>query len=118
MTRDEVIKALECCVGKACSECPLDPFFTTYVCKAELIDDLLVLLRDDKQLNAEIISTLKDKPKLGRWIDYPECLAYDGAYSEDHIVCSECHHVWDIIDNETYEFTFCPNCGAKMEVDA
>ena len=67
----------------------------------------------------EIAALLKAEPKRGRWIDYPECLAYDGAYSEDHIVCSCCHHVWDILDNETDTFTFCPNCGAMMvEVDA
>ena len=26
-----------------------------------------------------------------RWITYPECLGYDGAYHDEHIVCSACH---------------------------
>jgi len=54
----------------------------------------------------------------GRWITYPECLAYVGAYHEEHIVCSACHSVWNIIDNDTERFNHCPNCGAKMDGDA
>ena len=50
-----------------------------------------------------------------RWINFPECLGYDGAYSDEHIVCSACHSVWNIIDNETDRFDCCPNCGAKMD---
>ena len=105
MTRDEVIKGLERCMGKVtCTGCPLE-------C---MEDDVCALT-----LLQEAVALLKAEPKRGRWIDYPECLAYDGAYSEDHIVCSCCHHVWDILDNETDTFTFCPNCGAMMvEVDA
>lgn len=52
--------------------------------------------------------------KKGVWIEYPACLGYDGAYSDDHIVCSECEHVFSICDNCTEEFDFCPNCGAEM----
>ncbi len=51
----------------------------------------------------------------GRWIEYPECLGYTGAYSEHHIVCSECHDVWNIMDNDTENFNFCPHCGAEMD---
>lgn len=51
----------------------------------------------------------------GRWIEYPLCLGYVGAYSEDHIVCSNCKTVWSIIDNDTERFDYCPNCGAKMD---
>ena len=50
-----------------------------------------------------------------RWINYPECLGYDGAYTDEHIVCSACHSVWNIIDNETDGFNHCPACGAKMD---
>lgn len=49
----------------------------------------------------------------GRWIEYPLCLGYVGAYSEDHIVCSNCKSVWSIIDNDTERFKYCPHCGAK-----
>ena len=52
--------------------------------------------------------------KKGEWIEYPDCLGYDSAYSDDHIVCSECEHVFSICDNCTEEFDFCPHCGADM----
>lgn len=54
----------------------------------------------------------------GRWIEYPLCLGYVGAYSEDHIVCSNCKSVWSIIDNDTERFKHCPYCGAKMDGEA
>ena len=63
------------------------------------------------------LALLKEEPKQGRWITYPESLAYEGAYSEDHIVCSECESVWSIMDNDTETFDCCPHCGAKMEED-
>ena len=51
----------------------------------------------------------------GRWISYPECLAYENALHDDHIVCSACQSVWNIIDNDTECFDYCPTCGAKMD---
>lgn len=59
------------------------------------------------------ISLLKEQD--AEWIEYPECLAYDGAYSDSHIVCSACKHVFSIMDNCTEEFDYCPHCGAKMK---
>ena len=52
------------------------------------------------------------------WIEYPECLAYDGAYSDSHIVCSACKHVFSTMDNCTEEFDYCPHCGAKMKQES
>jgi hypothetical protein len=63
------------------------------------IDDALALLKEQE----------------AKWIEYPECLAYDGAYSDSHIVCSACKHVFNIMDNCTEEFDYCPHCGAKMK---
>jgi len=60
----------------------------------------------------------KTEQKHGKWIEYPECLQYDNAYSDDHIVCSECCHVWSLLDNCTETFNYCPNCGAKMDGDS
>lgn len=51
----------------------------------------------------------------GRWINYPECLGYEGAYCDENIVCSECHSVWNIIDNDADRFDYCPMCGARMD---
>jgi hypothetical protein len=68
------------------------------------------------------VSTLINMPAVdavsvvhARWINYPECLGYDGAYTNEHIVCSACHSVWNIIDNDADRFDYCPTCGAKMD---
>lgn len=53
--------------------------------------------------------------KHGRWIDFPECLEYEGALDEEYFVCSECHHVWNTIDNCAETFRYYPNCGSKNE---
>ena len=42
----------------------------------------------------------------GRWVE-------DTAYC--NIACTECGHMWNIIDNCTETFNYCPNCGAKMD---
>lgn len=53
--------------------------------------------------------------KTGKWIEYPECLKYANAYSDDHIVCSTCEECFSILDNDCERFNFCPNCGCAME---
>ena len=58
--------------------------------------------------------TIEPERKKGKWIEYPDCLRYEDAYSDDQIACSACHHVFSILDNCTEEFNFCPNCGADM----
>ena len=49
----------------------------------------------------------KKNEKHGRWVE-------DTAY--DMIACTECGHAWNIIDNCTETFNFCPNCGAIMDL--
>jgi len=39
------------------------------------------------------------------------------AYSDDFIVCSECGNAFNVLDNDTYRFDYCPNCGARMDED-
>ena len=63
--------------------------------------------------DAPIVNTVP--VKHGRWIGYPECLGYENAYCDEHIVCSECKEVWNIIDNCAETFDYCPHCGAKMD---
>lgn len=53
------------------------------------------------------------RPK-GKWIEYPDCLKYDGALLGEDFACSNCEAVWSAIDNEGERFKFCPNCGADM----
>jgi hypothetical protein len=42
----------------------------------------------------------------GEWIKNP---------TKDSVLCSYCHADWNLFDNDTYRFCYCPNCGAKME---
>ena len=44
----------------------------------------------------------------GEWIENP---------TKDSVLCSYCYADWDLFDNDTYRFCYCPNCGAKMEVE-
>lgn len=45
---------------------------------------------------------------VGEWIKY-------APHNSDMMVCSACEKYW-ILDGDQYDFRFCPNCGAKMEV--
>lgn len=36
----------------------------------------------------------------------------------DKIICDVCGHEWNIFDNDTETFNYCPNCGAKMDGDS
>ena len=92
----------------------------------KVIDDIVALLdiparREAKGGNAVgmNIEYTSDRVNVahGQWIEYPECLGYDGAYSDDHIVCSNCKSVWSVLDNDTERFDYCPACGAKMRED-
>lgn len=101
--KDKVLKGLECHRNGFCSFCPYDDgsILTTF-CKRQLLED--------------IIEVLKEQPeqKHGHWIEYPKCLEYDGALDDTYIVCSACEHVFNVIDNCTELFDYCPKCGAKM----
>lgn len=43
-------------------------------------------------------------------------LTEDGIWVQngDYITCSKCEKVWNIIDNDTETFDYCPGCGSKM----
>ena len=61
----------------------------------------------------EQIAVLKDVAPVthGRWVQ----IGYDKAM--DRITCSCCMEYWNIIENNTETFNYCPNCGAKMDGD-
>ena len=57
----------------------------------------------------EDCSTIDAVPVVrGEWIENP---------TKDSVLCSYCHADWSLFDNDTYRFCYCPNCGAKMEVE-
>lgn len=63
-----------------------------------------------KGITAEDVKPVKH----GEWIGYPECLKYQNAYADEHIVCSVCEECFSILDNCAERFDFCPHCGADM----
>jgi hypothetical protein len=75
--------------------------------RSDAVDHVMEMIYEAPTIEAEPV-------KHGEWIGYPECLEYENAFCDD-IVCSECHHVWNVIGNCTEEFKYCPNCGARMD---
>lgn len=80
-----------------------------------LYEDAIPAIKNIRRLIDGIPADDVAPVRHGRWIEYPECLRFENAYSDDHIVCSECHKVFSVLDNCTETFNYCPNCGAKMD---
>ena len=54
---------------------------------------------------AEYQARIKAETKHGMWMQ-----------DLDDIVCSECKTYWNVFDDCTETFKYCPNCGAKMDL--
>lgn len=63
----------------------------------------------------EMLPSVEPERKKGEWVEYPYCLCYEGALTEEDIACSSCGAVFNVIDNCTETFKYCPNCGARMD---
>lgn len=66
------------------------------------------LLGIDPEKKVEMLLSVVDgkiEQRRGHWID-------STVLSET--TCSACGKTWNCCDNNTEEFFFCPNCGAKM----
>ncbi len=116
----ELVKALRVCgsirYGIRCICCP----YNGNGCYEKLCTDAAAAIEDlQKGLTTlqkcyEIADTtvdevLKQLPKRGEWIDrYDED---DKPFFKRKYVCSACGH-WNTYGKSKY----CPNCGAKMEV--
>ena len=64
----------------------------------------------------DTISNIDNMPTIGalpvrhgKWCEGTEC------YSDDFIVCSVCGEAFNVMDNDTYRFDYCPKCGARMD---
>ena len=102
MTREEVIAAFRRCglTGACGDRCPYNK--EGQQCFQNMRHDVLEILKQQRQTP-------------GRWVEFPACLQYEGAYSEDHVACSVCGHVFCTLDNCFEEFLYCPHCGARMD---
>lgn len=63
----------------------------------------------------EIADVIEDAPAAdvalvvhGEWMDTP---------NGTETICSYCKADWNVFDNDTYRFNYCPNCGAKMDAE-
>lgn len=64
-------------------------------------------LRKAQDILSEL-SSVQPEPKRGRWVGDEVTLTSR---------CSVCKAEFDWFDNDMERFIFCPNCGAKMEVN-
>lgn len=71
--------------------------------------------RDLMLLNAEqfihLLPSVEPERKIGKWIEYERVEETDQGYLVSNYVCDQCH-AW-VMNQSNY----CPNCGAKMEVE-
>ena len=56
---------------------------------------------------------VKPEQKMGRWIERED------AFGDTFYNCSACGEMWSTIDGNPWDngMDYCPNCGAKMEVE-
>ena len=74
-------------------------------CTAAFFESILGMI--DRVALQEAIA--RQERKTGKWrmnSDYP-----------DRLICSECSAQFDVWHWESKQMHYCPNCGAKMEVD-
>ena len=105
--------------GRACNECPASK--QECITNIPIVQELKNILRwentldialygivIDGRLIKEAIKQLENKSKQGKWIEDDDG---DGRH------CSECgtDYCYVICDAENYNF--CPNCGAKCDVE-
>ena len=94
MTREEILKGLECCSEFLCGECPYKIYqHVDYKlrCNYRLISDLNTMFN-----------------KKGKWIKRT-WIIFDSEKVGHN--CSECNTTWDAPTK------YCPNCGIAMEID-
>ena len=98
----ELVKALRICSSELnCGDCPL--LYRDSCSSDELMADAAAAI---EELQAQL-------PKRGKWKETD--MGWDG---DTAWVCSVCGEPWTLIDGTPKEnnMNFCPNCGAKMEV--
>ena len=74
---------------------------------AKMVDNAPTVKEIPTEIPINIFEQLiSQQPKTGKWIVHPK-----GIYA--HLVCNKC------LSNAPYDCrtNFCPNCGAKMEVN-
>ena len=91
--------AIEALKAEPCADC---------VSRQAVFDLLQMRLMPKEEYKAIYeLPSVTPAPRIGRWIT-DRC---------DMYICSKCNHTYTDLSGERYGMNFCPNCGAKMEVD-
>ena len=115
MNYQELVKALRCCSTDNCGSCPYAiPY--EFRCATKMGEDAAAAIEElqaelEKKRTADCWGCKCEKlePRRGEWIDrYDED---DKPFFKRKYVCSACGD-WNTYGKSKY----CPNCGAKMEV--
>lgn len=64
----------------------------------------------------EAIAVDSEPVKHGRWIGDPDDY-FDDLDDLDELQCSVCGAEFDNISNDVLGWNYCPNCGAKMDLE-
>lgn len=80
---------------------PNNPLTDVYQAKMNQITELKHMVADEQ--SSDVAPVVH-----GEWVDTP-----DGTAT----ICSYCKADWNVFDNDTYRFKYCPNCGAKMDLE-
>ena len=70
--------------------------------KTKAVEKVCCAIMDGKVKEAADVAPVRH----GRWLD-----------AEDYMFCSKCGKQWNYCDNDTHEFSYCPNCGARMDLE-
>ena len=54
LKRDDIIKALECCIDEVCADCPECPYTDTEDCQRKLSEDALAIIKELTEENAKL----------------------------------------------------------------
>ena len=103
---DKLVEALRCCDEYAlCNDCPI---FET--CDGDVDKAMAIAAAAIEALQAQL-------PKRGKWVEE------NRRPRSSQFVCSECHRTAydpqptrDKAWRKRCRYAYCPNCGAKMEV--
>lgn len=97
VSREKIIKGLECCSLGNCQECT---YFCTGDCLTTLLKNAMTLLKESTD------------QKRGHWIKMTGMMPPEFT---GHFECDNCGWHGKLNERET-DYNFCPGCGARMSI--